>query len=223
MNFVPSTLTMLLIVANVFGVGMLVPQARRLARTKRVAGVSPRWIGLGVGINTGWLAYGFLADLPGLLPVSAGALALYGWMLITLAQIPNGGTAEAVATAVALLVLLAAIALTAGIPAMGVIGLGFLYTVQFVPAARESFTSIDLSGIAPTTWAMALIEAAIWAFYGVSTSDVGLLIGGIGASVMSSIVLFNVYRRATIQLVPDSVVSIKTTSSSPAATSANRP
>lgn len=194
MSFLPSALTMLLIVGNIFGVGMLIPQAQKLARTQHLGGVSPRWIGLGFAINAGWLAYSLLADLPGLIPVSSGALALYGWMLVTIGRISPSGIRQALATAIALLTALTFTALTAGVTAMGLLGLGLLYIVQFTPAAWESIKSADLSGIAPMTWVMALVEAAIWATYAQSTGDIALLLGGIGASVMSIVVLANLLR-----------------------------
>lgn len=194
MIFFPSTLTLLLIIGNIFGVAMLIPQARKLARTNHMAGVSPRWVGLGFAINAGWLAYGLLADLPGLIPVSAGALVLYGWMLATLRRIPQSGIAQALTTGGTLIAALIITGVVGGVTAMGILGLGFLYIVQFAPAAWESSRSADLSGIAPMTWVMALTEAAIWAIYARSTGDIGLLLGGIGASAMSIIVLANLYR-----------------------------
>lgn len=194
MSFVISPLFLLLVVANVLGVGMLVPQGARLAKSKSIAGVSPRWVGLGFGINIGWLAYATLADLPGLLPVSAGALVLYGWMLISLGKISRTAVVEGLLTSALLLAALVLTGFVGGVAAVGIFGLGFLYTVQFAPAAWESFTSSDLSGIAPVTWIMGLVEAAIWTVYGRSTGDLGLVVGGTGASIMAIIVLVNLLR-----------------------------
>ena len=84
MFFSLSLLDLAVVLATILGVGMLVPQARDLARNRDFRGVSAGWIGGGLAINSGWLVYALAAGLPGLLPVSLGALVLYGWMSATL-------------------------------------------------------------------------------------------------------------------------------------------
>ena len=51
MDLVNILLNSVVIVATVLGSWMAFPQARRLARTRRVEGVSPAWIGVSLAIN----------------------------------------------------------------------------------------------------------------------------------------------------------------------------
>jgi uncharacterized protein with PQ loop repeat len=50
-------LTSIVVVATVLGSWMAFPQARRIARTRQVDGVSPTWIGVSLAINGWWLTY----------------------------------------------------------------------------------------------------------------------------------------------------------------------
>ena len=73
-------LTAIVVVATVLGSWMAFPQARRIARTRRVDGVSAAWIGVSVAINAWWLTYGLAVGVWALVPVSVVSLALYGVM-----------------------------------------------------------------------------------------------------------------------------------------------
>jgi hypothetical protein len=70
--------------------GWRFPQARRIARTRRVDGVSAVWIGVSLAINGWWLTYGLVAGVWALVPVSVdlaaavrrdgvGSRATVGW------------------------------------------------------------------------------------------------------------------------------------------------
>jgi len=183
-----NLLNVSLVVANVVGVAMLFPQAIRLHRTGQLGGISPHWIGFGLMMNAGWLVYGLVVDLPGLIPVSAAALAVYVWIYRRAMTLSRSVAVTAATTAASLAVGSVVVAVFAGVTVDG-IGLGLLYTVQFLPAAIEAVTADDLSGLAPATWGLALLEAVIWTYYGSATGDLSLLVGGVGAAVMSSIVL----------------------------------
>lgn len=189
MNFFAIFVLPLVAVANVLGVAMLVPQCLRM-RHSGLAGVSATWIGLGLGINAGWLLYATMASLYGLVPVSLGALILYGWMLAHLSRL-NPGQCVRVATFAGCVGVVLSMLAVIDLSLMG-LGLGLLYTVQFAPAAWEVVRQADVSGVAPSTWLMALLEASIWALYGIVLADVGLIVGGLGASTMSLIVLVSV-------------------------------
>ncbi len=60
----------LMIVATILGSGMALPQARRLARTRRADGVSTMWVGVSLALNAWWIGYGLAAPVWALLPVS---------------------------------------------------------------------------------------------------------------------------------------------------------
>ena len=66
-----------LVVANVTGMGMVLPQARRLYVRRQTDGVSAAWLGLGFAVNGWWVAYAVNASLWGLIPVSVGSGVLY--------------------------------------------------------------------------------------------------------------------------------------------------
>ncbi len=174
--------------ANVFGVGMLVPQALRLARRRCVSGVSPTWIGVGVAINAGWLIYAAQREVYGLIPVSLGSLVLYLVMANAMYRIDQATFTRAV---IAALVVSNVLAWSMAVDGVGTLGLALagLYTVQFAPASVSAVRTSDLDGVAPSTWVMAFVEAVIWAGYGAAISDVAVLLGGAGASVMSAVVL----------------------------------
>jgi len=188
-----NLLNMLLVIANVVGVAMLIPQAVRLHRTGQLGGISAHWIGFGLMMNAGWLVYGLVKDLPGLIPVSAAAFGVYVWIFRRAMTLSRSVAVTAATSAVALAVVSFVVALVAGVTVAG-IWLGLLYTVQFLPAAIEAVIADDLSGLAPATWALALLEAVIWTYYGVATGDLSLLVGGTGAALMAGIVLVAVVR-----------------------------
>ncbi len=180
----------LLIVANVLGTGMIVPQSLRLKRHRDTEGVSSAWVGVGVAMNIWWLAYGLEEHLWGLIPVSAIALGLYSFMAVQLV-----GT---LGRTVARPFLFGALGLgSVPLPflvfgnwrAAGV-AIGLCYGIQFAPAALASLRSDRLSGISPTTWTMAWAEAVIWLVYGLTIGDWALVVGGTGGTAMATVILF---------------------------------
>ncbi len=179
----------LLIMANLFGVGMIVPQAIRLHRTRVADGVSATWVGLSLAMNLWWLGYGLQGRLWGLVPVSIGALVVYGIVAIQVLSV-IGPRARFPMVAGALgpsLVLLAAYAM-AGWSTVG-LTLGLAYGLQFAPAAVSATRAANTSGVSPTTWIMALTEAVIWVVYGLSVADQALIIGGAGGSLVASVIV----------------------------------
>lgn len=184
-----------LVMANVLGVAMLVPQALRLVRRGEVAGVSASWIGAGVAINGGWVAYALATGLVGLLPVSMGAGILYVWMAIIVGRIEPSLFLRAVGVAGVVAGLFVVAGLVGGVAGVGGV-VASLYAGQFAPAAWSSVVSSDLAGVSPLTWIMALGEAAIWVGYGRYVGDWALMVGGMGAALMSVIVLVTVQQSA---------------------------
>lgn len=174
--------------ANVLGVGMLLPQARLIAKTRSSNGVSGAWIGAGVSINLGWFVYGMSAGVWGLLPVSGGSLVLYFWMLYLLTPVNPAAAREAVQILAGLVGILGVAVTLTGTPGLG-FTLSALYTVQFGPAAWAAVRQPDLRGVSTSTWIMAIIEAILWAIYGSAIGDLPVALGGVGASFMSAVIL----------------------------------
>ncbi|MGI9623697.1 MAG: hypothetical protein ACR2PK_12740 [Acidimicrobiales bacterium] len=191
MSFV---LPFLVVIANVLGAGMIVPQVQQLHRHRSVAGVSNVWVGVGVAMNLWWLAYALTQSLWGMIPVSAAGAVLYGIIAVQFIRI--AGRRSLGGFALGFFVLGMAplpVLLVGGWIAAGV-AIGFSYAVQFAPAAITAVRSTNLDGISATTWAMALFEAVVWFVYGVAISDAALVIGGAGGTVMSTVILVQVWR-----------------------------
>lgn len=190
----PLLLSML-IVANVFGVAMIVPQAVRLHRTRVADGVSPTWVGVSLATNLWWLGYGLAAQLWGIVPVSVGSLAVYGIVAFQVLRLagPAARGPLSVGLAGSSLVFLAVL-LAVGWSGVG-LTLGLAYGLQFGPAALGAIRSVDPAGISPATWIMALIEALVWIVYGLAIVDPALVVGGVGGSLMASVILGQVVTR----------------------------
>ncbi len=189
-------LTSTVVVANVTGATMVLPQVLRLRRGQRVDGVSPLWVGAGMATNVWWAAYALHQQVWGLAPVTAVGAVLYSVIAAQYAAIAGptvvprfvaGALGSSVAPAAALVV--------AGMPAAGVV-LGFSYAVQFAPAAWTARRAERVDGVAPITWVLAWVEAAAWFGYGAAIGDAALVIGGAGGALMSSLVLISVLGRS---------------------------
>lgn len=182
-------LSVMLVVANVMGAGMIVPQVTRLHRRKTSDGVSAAWIGVGLAMNLWWVGYGLASELWGLIPVSVVAFVLYSVMAVQFARL-NGvaslGRGALGAVAIGSIPLPALI--VSGWSTAGVV-VGLVYAVQFAPAAFTAVRSDVLDGLSPVTWAMAGLEAAIWLAYGLHQGDAALMVGGGGGLVMSLLIL----------------------------------
>ncbi len=180
----------LLVVANVMGAGMIVPQVLRLHRVRSADGVSGIWIGVGIAMNGWWTAYGLAEGLWGILPVAITAAVLYVVMAIQYLRLvgqPGRRPLSIGLTAVALAPLPF---LAFGDWSAAGLVVGLMYAVQFTPAAASALRSTDVSGISAVTWAMACTEAVIWVIYGSSVGDGALLVGGVGGSLAAVVILF---------------------------------
>lgn len=188
--------TALVALANILGAGMIVPQAVRLRR-RSSDGVSGVWAGVGITMNTWWLAYGLQGSLWALIPVSTVSGALYvsiGWQLWR--HRGRYALRDLTAGTLGIGLLPLPFLLTGGWPAAGT-AIGFCYGLQFAPAVVAAFRSERVAGISPSTWSMALTEALIWLLYGFWIDDRALVIGGIGGGLMAAVILG---RLAAIQL-----------------------
>jgi len=174
--------TVLSIVAPVVYLVRLLPQPLRLYRTGVAAGVSPLSAMNGVIGDVGWLAYGLSAGLPAVWVVSSLALVPAVWTVALLRrEISRVDVAGAAAWAVVLVVS----------AALGVVGLSLAagVVVSQGPQVLEALRDDDLSGIAPSTWWVAVADAATWGAYGVAVGDVALMGYGVVLSVAAAVVL----------------------------------
>jgi uncharacterized protein with PQ loop repeat len=195
-----AILPILLVVANVMGVGMIVPQVVRFHRSGSTDGVSGTWVGVGVAMNTWWIAYALAEQLWGLLPVSIGATALYLVIGAQYAALTGRPGLRRVLVGTAGFAVIPGIALLAGGWTATGLTMGFAYAVQFSPAAITAVRSVDVSGISPATWTMAWVEAAIWFTYGATVGDQALLVGGGGGALMATIILVRLRTAARVEL-----------------------
>ncbi|MEM9713962.1 MAG: hypothetical protein AAGA17_17210 [Actinomycetota bacterium] len=192
-----SVLVLLLVVANVLGVAMIVPQAVRLRRGSSLAGVSVVWIGLSAALNGWWLVYGVAASVWGVVPVSIGGLALYVWMLRGAVSIAGAVAWRSAALGAAMpSTTVAPVVVVGGWATAGLV-IGLWYGVQFAPAAWSVIRSVRVDGVSPATWLMAWTEAVIWFVYGLDVGDGALLVGGGGGAVMATVILV---RLATVRV-----------------------
>lgn len=197
-----AVMSVALVLANVLGVGMIVPQVLHLHRHRRVDGVSATWVGVGIGINLWWIAYAVNVQLWGVLPVSVGGVALYATIAVQYLHITSAaGLRRILAGSLGASLLPAASLLLTDWDAVGV-AIGVSYAVQFAPAVLEAFRSSTVGGISLMTWLLALGEAAIWFGYGVVVDDPALLIGGGGGSLMSAAIVWRLSRPDSRFLTP---------------------
>ena len=190
----PIVLSVMLVVANVMGAGMIVPQVVRLRRSHNTRGISASWIGVGLAMNLWWVGYGLAGGLWGIIPVSAMAFVLY---LVIVAQYAGINGVASLRNCVVGMVGLGIVPLPAlildGWATAGLV-VGLCYAVQFAPAALTALRSDVLEGVSPITWAMAGTEAAIWLIYGLNQADSALMIGGGGGLAMSLVILVRLAR-----------------------------
>ncbi len=180
------------VLANVLGAGMIVPQVLRLHRRRSSAGVSAAWVGIGLAMNLWWLAYGTSQELWGMVPVSIGAAVLYGVIIGQLGRLDGADALRSAGRgAVMIAVVPLLFMLVGGWPAAG-LAIGLVYSVQFAPAVLAAVRTDDVAGVSTATWVMAFGEALIWFFYGFSEADVALTVGGAGGAAMSGVILWRV-------------------------------
>lgn len=182
-------LDLLVIVATILGSWMAFPQARRIARTRRVDGVSGVWIGVSLAINGWWLTYGLVVGVWALVPVSVASLALYSviaWFFI--GSVGRGALPGFALGVLGLGMVPLPFLLIGGWDLAGV-AVGLSYGVQLLPAVIASLRTRALSGVSPTTWIIAFVESALWLVYGLGVDDTALTLAGVVGVAMASVIL----------------------------------
>lgn len=169
-----------LLASGVFLIRLL-PQPIRLARSGVAAGVSPLAALNAVSSAVAWMAYGLLQADPVIWIVSVIALIPGVWQVALLrARVSRRDLGLASLFVAALLAAAAA----------GVLGLALAGSVLVTagPQVRQALVEDDLSGIAPGTWWVALLDAATWGAYGLAVGD-WALIGYFGVLTASSAII----------------------------------
>ncbi len=183
-------MNLLVVVATVLGSWMAFPQARRLARTRRVEGVSAVWIGVSLATNGWWLAYGLAAGVWALVPVSAVSLMLYVSMAVVYIGTVGRPALPAMAAGFFVLGMIPLPFLIIGGWQLAAVAVGLSYGVQLLPAVVAVCRTRDLVGVSASTWLIAWVEAALWLVYGLlGVADIALTLAGIVGVVMASIIL----------------------------------
>lgn len=182
-------LTLVVVVATVLGSWMAFPQARRIARTRRVDGVSPTWIGVSLAINGWWLAYGLVVGVWALVPVSIVSLLLYGVMGWFYVRSVGRSALPGLALGVFGLGMVPLPFLIGGGWGLAGVAVGLSYGVQLLPAVVASLRTSVLSGVSSATWIIAFVEAALWLVYGMGVSDVALTLAGVVGMACAAVIL----------------------------------
>lgn len=182
-------LTLLAVAATVLGSSMAVPQARRLARTRRVDGVSPAWIGVSVAINGWWIAYAFAAQVWVLLPVTVISAAMYVTIGVFYVKAVGRSAVPGLIVGGLGLGMLPLPFLVLGGWAVAGIAVGMCYGVQLLPAVVAACRSRALGGISAGTWLIAAAESMLWLGYGIGVADAALVVGGVVGAAMSTVII----------------------------------
>jgi len=182
-------ISVLVVMANVLGAGMIVPQVVRLHRSRIVDGLSGAWVGVGFGMNLWWTAYAIQTPLYGMLPVSLAGAALYSTIAVQLIRLSGPQVLKSLAVGAFGLAMTPLPALILGGWSAAGLLIGLSYAAQFTPAAIVALRSRDVDGVSPSTWSMAWVEAAIWLIYGLQIDNRALIVGGGGGLIMSSVIL----------------------------------
>ncbi len=182
-------LNLLVVVATVLGSWMAFPQARRIARTRRVDGVSPTWIGVSLAINGWWLAYGLVVGVWAAVPVSIVSLLLYGVMGWCFVRSVGHAALPGLALGLFGLGMVPLPFLLVGGWELAGVAIGLSYGVQLLPAVVASLRTRALSGVSSATWIIAFLEAALWFVYGLGVGDVALTLAGAVGMTLASVIV----------------------------------
>jgi uncharacterized protein with PQ loop repeat len=182
-------LNLLAVTATVLGSGMALPQARRLARTRRIEGISATWIGVSVAINGWWIAYAVAAQIWVLLPVSIISAAMYVTIgIFYVHTVGRSALPGLIGGSVGLGMVPLPFLIGGGWIFAGV-AIGLCYGLQLLPAVITACRTRVLAGISSATWLIAWVEAVLWLGYGVGVADAALIAGGAVGAAMATVIL----------------------------------
>lgn len=183
----------LVIAATLMAWWSLIPQIRRLIKTRDPSGVSSSWPGIGLVTNAGWTGYLIDQELWAAVPsvvVMTVAYSLVLWALFVTGARPWRGIIAGVVWTITLVVA----GLAAGWSGVGTT-LAWSYLIQLAPAVTAAYTTRRPSGISPVTWVSIVIEAALWGGYGYLNGDGPVVTYSVIGVAAGSAILFR-YRYA---------------------------
>ena len=176
------------LVATMLSGVMMLPQVVRLVRTRTPAGVSATWLGFGVVLNSGWVAYCVEMGLWLVVPLQVSLVAQQAVALRVLLPLDRAQQRPALIRAGALAVVCAVVFASTGWMVLGVV-LGVSYGVQLGPAVVRAWRSSDLSGVSPATWGLSGAESAVWGVFGWAVADGPILVYAVSGVLASVLVL----------------------------------
>lgn len=173
-----------------------VPQVVRVLRTRSVAGVSGPTTWLGFAINSAWVTYGVAR---GLLPVAvlSGAYVM-GYVVVGVLLVRRGNR-RGIGAGVLAAIGLAALVVVGGWAALGTV-LALAVLPQFLPQVVEAWRADDLTGLAPGTYLIALVDGLVWGGFGAVAGDRPLVLYGVIMCSVAVAVLVPRYRWAARQV-----------------------
>lgn len=183
---VPDAVTLLSLLASGVFLVRLLPQPVRLARTGVSEGVSATAALNGVVIAAAWVVYGLGASLTAVWIVSALALVPGVWAVWLLRHRTTGSDLAWTAAVTAILAL-------AGVAGHFGLALAAGVLVTQGPQVWEAVRQDDLSGLAPSTWWMSIVDATTWGAYGLALGDATLVGYAVVLSSSAAIVLGRIW------------------------------
>ena len=169
-----------------------IPQIVRVLRTRSVAGVSGSTTWLGCAINCAWVSYGIAR---GLVPVAVLSSAYVVGYVVVAVLLVRGGNRRGIATGALAAAALAALVVVGGWGALGTV-LALAVLPQFLPQVVEAWTADDLTGLAPGTYLIAVLDGVVWGGFGVVAGDRPLMLYGVVMCSVAVAVLVPRYRWA---------------------------
>ena len=169
------------ILAGIF----LLPQIARLVRHHDTAGVSATWAALGLVTNLAWIVYLGLLGL--WFAAAAPGLALIAYVLVLGLLVPGSRPAWAIFAAI-YAVGLVVVCWGLGNDALG-LALAGTPAIQLLPQVVVVLRERRPIGLSPSTWAIAVLEAVLWAAYGSMIDDRALVGYGLITTIGSGLVL----------------------------------
>ena len=174
------------VAATLLTAAFLLPQVIKLIRTGDSEGVSATWPALGFVTNVGWFVY---IINQGLWTAIFAPFITFIFYAVTLWAVGRTGRSlrAAMLRGAGWSVLLVTVLATGGWITFGVV-LGLSYSVVLAPSVWTAYRTVEPSGIAPGSWWIGGLEAALWGYYGAYHSDRGILtlavIGVVGSTLM---------------------------------------
>lgn len=160
-------------IATFVGFARMYPQARTLARSGNVSGVSPWSVTLTVLSMAWWLIYcGAIADVPSTVSSVGSALAPIACLVILLRRGACGVRHVVFVIAGSLVGVLA---LLQGADLVGLLAAGSTMAYS-VPQFYRLVRTRDVAGLSETSWALTAVNAGLWALYGYYISSTPLIL-----------------------------------------------